>query len=286
MGSLDQFESVFNAAAKEMFRPQPVAIGRVLIVHDLEEAAQDDFLYLVKGFLAALEQDAKLEWRMFGGSDRFPVKAVLDAVEENQPDLIVTYRHLHCDAVDWPFGLGAHVDVLTQATTTPVLILPNPTRENLPGHSLKNTDRVMAVTDHLAGDHRLVSYASEFTEQGGTLYLSHVEDATVFDRYIGAISKIPDLDTDTARDQLRARLLKDPNDYVESCRAGLAVQARGVRVEGRIKLGCRLSDYRELVDENEIDLLVMYTKDEDQMAMHGVAYPLAVELRETPLLML
>ena len=30
----------------------------------------------------------------------------------------------------------------------------------------------------------------------------------------------------------------------------------------------------------------MYTKDEDQMAMHGVAYPLAVELRETPLLML
>jgi len=30
----------------------------------------------------------------------------------------------------------------------------------------------------------------------------------------------------------------------------------------------------------------MYTKDEDQMAMHGVAYQLAVELRETPLLML
>ena len=53
-----------------------------------------------------------------------------------------------------------------------------------------------------------------------------------------------------------------------------------------MKLGCQLSDYRELVDENEIDLLVMYTKDEDQMAMHGVAYPLAVELRETPLLML
>lgn len=30
----------------------------------------------------------------------------------------------------------------------------------------------------------------------------------------------------------------------------------------------------------------MHTKDEDQSAMHGLAYPLAVELRETPLLML
>ena len=44
--------------------------------------------------------------------------------------------------------------------------------------------------------------------------------------------------------------------------------------------------YKELVEENEIDLLVMYTKDEEQLAMHGIAYPLAVELRATPLLML
>ena len=53
-----------------------------------------------------------------------------------------------------------------------------------------------------------------------------------------------------------------------------------------MKLGHLLADYRELVVENEIDLLVMYTKDEEQLAMHGIAYPLAVELRSTPLLML
>ena len=178
------------------------------------------------------------------------------------------------------------MDVLTQATTTPVLILPDPDRENLPNHKLKNTDRVMAVTDHLAGDHRLVSYAAQFTESHGTLFLAHVEDAVVFDRYIGAITKIPDLDTETAREQLRARLLKDPNDYVASCRAGLSGRSAAIKIESRVKLGCQMSDYRVLVEDNEIDLLVMYTKDEYQMAMHGVAYPLAVELRETPLLML
>ena len=30
----------------------------------------------------------------------------------------------------------------------------------------------------------------------------------------------------------------------------------------------------------------MNTKDDDQLAMHGLAYPLAVELRDIPLLML
>ena len=34
------------------------------------------------------------------------------------------------------------------------------------------------------------------------------------------------------------------------------------------------------------DLLVMHAKEEDQMAMHGMAHPLAVELRSVPLLLL
>ena len=40
------------------------------------------------------------------------------------------------------------------------------------------------------------------------------------------------------------------------------------------------------IDEHKIDLLVMNTKDEYQTAMHGLAYPLAVELRSIPLLLL
>ena len=38
--------------------------------------------------------------------------------------------------------------------------------------------------------------------------------------------------------------------------------------------------------EHGIDLLVMHTKDEDQLAMHGLAYPLAIELRDIPLLLI
>lgn len=286
MSTLDRFESVFNAAAREVFAQQPVEIGRVLLVHDLAEALQDDFLYLAKGFLSVLEARDKPDWELFGGDKPFSVREVLNAVEQARPDLVVTYRHLHSAVGEWPHSLGEHVDVLTQATSTPVLVLPHPGRKDLPGHALKNTDRVMAVTDHLAGDHRLVSHAAHFTQDGGTLYLAHVEDDTVFERYITAIGKIPDLDTDIAREEIRARLMEDPTEYIESCRTGLARGNQHLTVESRVKLGHQLADYRGLVEENEIDLLVMYTKDDEQLAMHGIAYPLAVELRTTPLLML
>ena len=50
--------------------------------------------------------------------------------------------------------------------------------------------------------------------------------------------------------------------------------------------GHHLFEYRRLIEQHEVDLLVLNTKDEDQLAMHGIAYALAVELRQIPLLML
>ena len=168
-----------------------------------------------------MKKKTEVKWKIFGSEKPSKMHAILESVENYRPDLIVTYRHLHCDSVDWSYGLGIHIDVLTQATTTPVLILPNPDRNNLANSSFKRTKKVMAVTDHLAGDHSLVSYAALFTQTDGTLFLAHVEDKSVFDRYIKAVSKIPDLDTETAIKQIKARLLTDPNDYVESCKKRL-----------------------------------------------------------------
>ena len=59
-----------------------------------------------------------------------------------------------------------------------------------------------------------------------------------------------------------------------------------VTIEHVVRFGHRLSEYRSLIEEHEIDLLVLNTKEEDQLAMHGMAYELAVELRHIPLLML
>jgi hypothetical protein len=51
-------------------------------------------------------------------------------------------------------------------------------------------------------------------------------------------------------------------------------------------MGDRIEEYRRLVEDHRIDLLVLNTMDGDQLAMHGQAYSLAVELRGAPLLML
>jgi hypothetical protein len=148
------------------------------------------------------------------------------------------------------------------------------------------TDRVMAITDHLTGDEQLVNAALAFCEPGGTLFLAHVEDDATFARYLDAISKIPEIDTATARERLQQQLLKEPRDYVASVAEALRTAGVGVTAEPLIQMGHAVPQYTALVAHHEIDLLVMHTKDDDHSAMHGLAYPLAVELRTTPLLML
>ena len=132
----------------------------------------------------------------------------------------------------------------------------------------------------------MVNYAAHVTQPGGRLLLSHVEDDAIFERYMEAISKISTIDTDVAREEIRARLLKDPEDYIESCRERLARTSPELTIESIVTSGHHIRAYRRLIEEHEVDLLVMNTKDEDQLAMHGLAYSLAIELRTVPLLML
>jgi hypothetical protein len=213
--------------------------------------------------------------------------ALIDEKAATQPvDLLVTYRNLHSDAWSWPYSLGDTVDVLTQMTKIPVLLIPNPKEDPDYDQQLRNTDVVMAITDHLAGDHRLVNYAVAFTQPGGRLILSHVEDDDTLKRTLEAISKIPSIDTDTVAEALPRQLLKEPLDYALSCQAVLEQAHIDLTVQHAVTLGHRLNDHLQLIESHQVDLLVLNTKDDDQLAMHGLAYPLAVQLRKTPLLML
>jgi len=175
---------------------------------------------------------------------------------------------------------------MTQATSVPVLVLPHPDADRALPHSIKNTDRVMAITNHLTGDNRLVNMAVTFTEPGGTCWLTHVESQPVFERYMDAVSRIPAIDTDVAREALAEQLLKEPRDFIAACRAEIDAQGLPIRIDEVVAMGRRVDEYGELIAKREIDLLVLHTKDDDQLAMHGAAYALAVELRGIPLLML
>jgi hypothetical protein len=188
-------------------------------------------------------------------------------------------------AREYPYSLGTYLDVLTQVSAAPVVVMPHPGSIS-DANPHEDTDRVMAITDHFTGDNHLASWAAHITQPGGRLWLTHVEDQATLELYLAAISKIPEIDTDTARETLQHQLLKEPHDYIESCRVGLREAGVDVRVENVVVLGHHLTDYKKLIEAHEIKLLVLNTKDEDQLAMHGVAYSLTVELRDIPMLLL
>ena len=134
--------------------------------------------------------------------------------------------------------------------------------------------------------HRTLKLQRQMVGVRGFEPLAHVEDERSFGRFIDAISKIDAIDTDTARERILAQMLKEPGDYIRSCKEEIITHRPSVRVEKIVTVGGRLAEFRRLIAKYSVDLLVMHTKDEDQSAMHGLAYPLAVELRETPLLLL
>jgi nucleotide-binding universal stress UspA family protein len=284
MTRIDQFESVFRSADKAVFRHEPIAIAKVLVVTDLDERGAAALGAELRTYLEVIRRGEDTIWREVTGDEFSSVGELLTLVEEEAPDLICTYRNLHGGAWMWPHSLGSHLDILTQATDVPVLLLPHPKAQeaSLPA----NTSSVVAMTDHLAGDSHLVSVAAGLTVKGGRLHLTHVEDRGIFERYLDVIGKIPAIDTDTAREELRAQLLKEPTEYVASCKRSLADAGLSLEVEPHVVLGHHLEEHLAIVAAHEADLLVLNTKDDEQLAMHGLAWPIAVELRTIPLLML
>jgi nucleotide-binding universal stress UspA family protein len=284
MSLVDQFESVFRAADKDVLEYQQVDIRSVMVICDLDASKANSFCDDLKGFLTVL--DDVENWQIVMAGDFTSAEDLLNLVESQQPDLICTYRNLHTTAWQFPHSLGVHLDVLLQLAVAPVLVVPHPSAGYHADHSLENTLRVMAITDHLANDHRLVNHAARLTGNDGTLFLAHFEDQSVFDRYIEAVSMIPTIDTDEASEKLAQQLLKRPQEFIQSCRERLLAAGLRFQVEPVVAFGDHLSQYREQIFRHQIDLLVMNAKDQDQLAMHGLAYPLAVELRQIPLLIL
>ncbi len=280
---VDQFESIFKRADKARFEYRRPEIRRVTLVTDLNATDTAALLQRVQQFLAVLEPE-RPEWHTLGEGDYDRKSDLLESLLLNRSDLIVTSRNLRQSDKNTPHSLGVYLDTITQAIPTPVLVLPDAQYRS--EAALSGTACVMVATDHLAGDARLISHAVRFVQAAGNVHLCHVEDDAAFAYYLDAISKIPAIDTALAEQTLREQLLKQPADYIAHCIEVLHSHGLTTTLHAHVLMGHRLRDYRRLIDEHRTDLLVLNTKDEDQQAMHGLAYPMAVEFRDVPLLML
>lgn len=281
---LDDFDSVFRSAVKARFHFAPPSPKEALLVTDLGERDAAILEGKVRAYLAEVAPEP-LSWRTVHQDEYDQVVQLLGIVEESSPDLIVAYRHLRLRSKKLCYSLGAYVDTLTQATSVPVLLLPPPDHPDL-DRRLAPPRRVLVITDHLTGDDRLASWGVQMCSRDGTLFLAHVEDAATYERYMEIIGMIPDLDTESTAERIRAKLLARPADYIESIVEVLETQGIEERVVPIVEMGHALSDYRRLVDEHEIELLVLNTKDAQQLAMHGMGYAISVEFQDRPMLLL
>ena len=280
---LDDFESVFRSAVKTRFRYEKPTLDSILLVTDMDESRTDEALEKVQRFLSHGHQ-GEVEWSTMAAHQFSEVANVLDRVRRNPPGMVVCYRHLLGEGAKLPYSLGSTVDTLTQATDTPVLLLPRPSDEGI--ELPTDTKRVMVVTDHITGDDHLVSWAVFLCADEGQLYLTHIEDKNILNKYIDVLSKIPGLETELIVEKLPKKLLSIPKDYIASTAQALEELGIHENVQSIVRIGLPMKEYQSLIKDHEIDLLVMNTKDEGQSAMDALAYALSVEIRDCPLLLL
>ena len=89
MSKVDQFESRFRAAIKEVYQFRPPTLQRVLVITDLDNEAAETFADACREFLDVL---GDVQWTTVGGDRFHNVAELLALVVDEDPDLICTYR--------------------------------------------------------------------------------------------------------------------------------------------------------------------------------------------------
>jgi len=280
---LDEFESVFRRAEQEPFIYSDKKIDHVLLVLDEQRDQTEATIEALKQFSSELANVEK--WDTLRVGPNTTVQKLEEDVKGSPADLLITWRHLHEEAIVPRCSLGIYVDMLTQATDFPILLLPGSIASpaTIQGRKCKT---VLAATDHLAGDHRLINNAAAITNPNGKLVLCHVEDDRTMQRYLQAIERIPEVNSELVRTKLQEQLSRDVARYLQAAQKSIKEAGVPIQIETELTTGHRLSVYRNLIISHKADLLVMNTKDDDQLAMHGLAYAMSVEFVEIPQLLL
>jgi len=283
MDQIDQFSSMFKRAERVPFRFEAPAFTSITIVVDGDATAAEQVREQITRYLPLFEQTNN--WNLVTGDQFETVQQLIEIIEQQKPDLVITKRFLHEQGIVPQHSLGVYVDVLTQVLQPPVLLLPeakSPTK-GLPKRKVRN---VMIVTDHVSGQNKLISYGAALGAGQGSTWICQVEDDAVFERYLRAIERIPEIETSEARRLIQQQLFNEASDYIETSITALKSIFSEQMFHASVSKGHRFKQYLHLIESHDVELLVFNTKDDDQLAMHGNSYAISVEVVQIPLLLL
>ena len=81
MSRVDQFESIFRSATKEVYQYQDIGMEKLLVVTDKNQTDSEQFSSIIKKFLHALTTKHELSWELLNGDDFTTSADLLDRVE-------------------------------------------------------------------------------------------------------------------------------------------------------------------------------------------------------------
>ena len=282
---IDEFESIFRSADKPTFHFAPPQVEKILLMSDLSGQEAQRFEERVRQFVESGEPGGTIAWESMHGEEPETRGELMEFVEAHSPDLIVTHRNLHDAIRDPHFGLGVYVQVLTQGTKIPVMVVPRLWDEAFEKATEKLED-VMLVADRLVGDDRLVNWAVHFVNNSGVLFFTNVESQSEFERYMAVISRIPGIETEFAEREIRRELIKETVDYIKRCQQVLAKIKPNLQTKSIVTIGQTLPAYRDMLSRHHHKMLVMESEDEKQVAMRGLAYAMAIEFSDIAMLLI
>ncbi|MEM7372024.1 MAG: hypothetical protein AAF587_25635 [Bacteroidota bacterium] len=285
MSDLGSFESVFRRALRTRYEYEDISLQNILVITDLEEEEESSFLTLLKQYLKPKLVGDAFEFTVFGRKQFAPWSHLRARIDQINPDLIISYRMLWVEDITAPKSLGSYIDLLSQDTDFPLLVMPHPRLHDMK-EVLDKPGAILVASEHAYANHHQVNYSLNFVEDGAPLVLVHIEDEDTFEYYMDSIEKIPALDTEVARDSLHDQLLAGPLHYAESVEEYIRQNFPNIDIQTHITFGHLITAYQELLHSQLVDLLVTNTKDDTQLAMHSIGYSLAVEFRQTPVLLL
>lgn len=285
MRDLGEFESVFKRALRDQFEYQRIELKKLLLITDLAPAETEGYQEKVQHFLDPEFPRGSYEIASIGLGDWSNWADLSAHLDNEKPDLVVTYRRLRAAHPDMFTSLGVYVDSLTQVTPYPVLLMPNPHFQDV-RTSIDQLGEIMVATEHRYADHSLINFGIRFTPIHQRMFLCHVEDQASFDYYMKAIEKIPAIDNEIARTEITAQLKAMPKHFAESVDAEIKAHGKRLELVSVIELGGIIETYRNLIAREPISLLVFSTKDDTQLAMHSLGHSLAVEFRNLPVLLI
>ena len=282
MSTIDQFESVFRSALRPSYQQSYLPLVNLLLISDLGDEEASQYLIEVEKFFTDASVPPKITH--LAKEKSVDLDNLLSEIDRLSPDLIITHRHLHSSQANNIYTLGDHIEVLTQITSVPILLFPH--HQSWRKDQFSPPDRIMVLSDQLSDNPTLVDAAVSVLSTPGHLLLAHVEDEATFEYYLKIIAKLPELDTELAREQIKEQLLKEAELFTEAITKSFQDGKTEIITSSYVSMGHPLKKYVSLVKENQIDLVVIQGKDEEQVAILGMSYALAVELNELPLLIL